>query len=87
MLSIEERLAALEESNDELKFKLHAAKVAITTLSVFADGIGNTPQGLSSSFEEGMKSPHWQTFATEEDRIYHEKLVKEVLSLLADGKE
>lgn len=87
MLSIEERLAALEEGNDELKFKLHAAKVAITTLSVFANSLGSTPHGLATAFEEGVKAPHWQKFETEEDRLYHEKLVREVLSLLADGKE
>ncbi|WP_346827764.1 hypothetical protein [Serratia inhibens] len=83
MLSIEERLAALEESNDELKLHLHAAKVAITTLSVFANSLGSTPHGLANAFEEGMKAPHWQNFETEEDRLYHVELVKNVLYLLA----
>ncbi|CAI1592164.1 hypothetical protein [Serratia fonticola] len=87
MLSIEERLAALEADNDELKFDLHAAKVAITTLSVFANSLGHTTNGLAEGFKKGLEAPHWQNFDTEEARLYHEELVKRVITLLAGGPE
>ncbi|HGM5299736.1 MULTISPECIES: hypothetical protein [Serratia] len=83
MSSFEERLAALEESNNDLKLQLHAAKVAITTLSVCMNGLAGDKGALASAFEEGMKAPHWQNFETDEERRYQEELTKQILPLLA----
>ncbi|WP_145957310.1 hypothetical protein [Serratia marcescens] len=83
MSSLEERLAALEESNNDLKLQIHAAKVAITTLSVCLNGMAGDKGALASAFEKGMEAPHWQNFETDDERRYQEELTKQILPLLA----
>ncbi|MPU29111.1 hypothetical protein FVB13_07980 [Escherichia coli] len=79
MSDFENRIKELEAENDQLRFDIHALKVAVITIStVVNEGVGKTPGLMADTVESSLEFDSESEF----DEEYFNKLKKEVVQLL-----
>lgn len=79
------QIERLEQLIDELQFDLHAAKVAITVLSISFNSLSQSPGLLGDTFKKLYKEKGKVEFDHEVADDYQEKLIEKIASLLASN--